>query len=375
MDNIEVIIVGGGLAGLTCAIQLALMGQKSLVIEKNGYPHHKVCGEYLSNEIVPYLEHLGVFLPSVGAVAIDTLQFSTVNGKAVEITLPLGGKGISRYALDHLLYLRAVGLGVPFIFDLVTNIDYKDNVFEVTTATGTEFTARLVIGAYGKRSVLDKSLNRDFINRKSDWLGVKAHYKWDDFPENIVGLHHFNGGYGGLSKTETGAINFCYLASYKSFKDEKDMKSFNRNVVRKNPFLNSFLQTATPLFEHPLTIAQISFHNKKEVENHILMCGDSAGLIHPLCGNGMAMAIHSAKIASEFIIDFLNNKRYSRTQMECDYQNRWNAVFRRRMLTGRVIQSLLLNSGMADLGISTLAKSQWFLGTLIKQTHGKPVVC
>jgi flavin-dependent dehydrogenase len=38
------------------------------------------------------------------------------------------------------------------------------------------------------------------------------------------------------------------------------------------------------------------FQQKKKLENHILMIGDTAGLIHPLCGNGMAMAIHSAKI-------------------------------------------------------------------------------
>lgn len=375
MKGFDVIIVGGGLAGLTSAIQLAQMERNVAVIEKQSFPHHKVCGEYVSNEIVPYLEHLGIFLPSAGAVSINTLQFTTVNGKAIEIALPLGGQGISRYALDHMLYQRAVGLGVPFIFDNVITIDYKDDIFEVTTADGTEFTAPLVIGAYGKRSVLDKFLERDFINKKSDWLGVKAHYKWDDFPKNKVGLHHFNGGYGGLSKTETGAVNFCYLASYKSFKREKDMESFNRNVVCKNPFLDSFLQKATPLFEHPLSIAQISFHKKNAVENHILMCGDSAGLIHPLCGNGMAMAIHSAKIASEYITHFLKNKGYSRTQLENDYQNRWNATFRRRLLVGGVIQSLLLNKGLTDLGISTIAKSPRLLRTLIKQTHGKPVVC
>jgi flavin-dependent dehydrogenase len=34
------------------------------------------------------------------------------------------------------------------------------------------------------------------------------------------------------------------------------------------------------------------------------MIGDTAGLIHPLCGNGMAMAIHSAKIVSKLIGTF-----------------------------------------------------------------------
>lgn len=360
---------------MTCAIQLAQLEREVLVIEKQSFPHHKVCGEYLSNEIVPYLEHLGVSLLSAGAVPINTLQFSTVGGKAIEIRLPLGGKGISRYALDDMLYHRAVGLGVSFIFDRVNAVQYIGDGFEVTISDGMEFKASIAIGAYGKRSILDKVLGRDFIHRKSDWLGVKAHYKCDDFPENTVGLHHFDGGYGGLSKTETGAVNFCYLASYKSFKKEHDMENFNKNVVCKNPFLASFLQRSTPLFEQPLSIAQISFHKKNTVEDHILMCGDSAGLIHPLCGNGMAMAIHSAKIVSEHIFHFLKDQGYPRSQLEQDYKNSWNTTFRRRLFAGRAIQSLLLNKGLTDLGISTLARSPRILGALIAQTHGNPVVC
>jgi hypothetical protein len=58
-------------------------------------------------------------------------------------------------------------------------------------------------------------------------------------------------------------------------------------------FKNAVIQ-----FEKPLTISQVSFEEKK-CENHIIMIGD-AGLIHPLCGNGMAMAIHSAKLARKY---------------------------------------------------------------------------
>ena len=50
----EIIVIGGGLAGLTAAIHLGLEGRSVLVIEKNEYPNHKVCGEYVSNEVVPY---------------------------------------------------------------------------------------------------------------------------------------------------------------------------------------------------------------------------------------------------------------------------------------------------------------------------------
>lgn len=375
MAHYDVIIVGGGLAGLTAAIHLSKENHSVLVIEKKEYPHHKVCGEYVSNEIVPYLKTLGISIDQEEAIQIDTLQLSTVNGKSVKTKLPLGGIGISRYAFDYQLYRRGVSLGVSFLFKNARLINFQNDVFEVITAINQINTSHMIIGAYGKRSNLDKHLNRDFANQKSSWLGVKAHYQYDDFPDDLVALHNFKGGYGGLSKTETGAVNFCYLASYASFQKEKDISSFNKNIVAGNPFLNSFLEKATPIFEEPLTIAQISFHEKKTIVNHIVMCGDTAGLIHPLCGNGMAMAIHSAKIASEGIHKYLTNKDYSRSQFEKDYGRQWHKAFSQRLWMGRQLQSLLLNEQLSNRAIALATRSPKLLRRLIKSTHGKPIKC
>lgn len=375
MNHFEVIIIGGGLAGLTAAIHLAMEGQSVCVFEKEAYPHHKVCGEYISNEIMPYLDHLGVSLDAIGAKTINTLELSTVKGNSVRLALPLGGKGISRYAFDHLLFERAKGLGVTFIFQAVRSVSYKEEMFKLGSSDKGWYTAKAVIGAYGKRDLLDKQLDRPFIQKKSTWLGVKCHYVYDDFPEDEVALHNFTGGYGGLSKTETNVVNFCYLASYDTFKRYKNINQFNKEVVSQNPFLGAFLKKATPVFETPMTIAQISFDKKEVVENHLLMCGDAAGLIHPLCGNGMAMAIHSAKIASELLIRYLQGGEYNRPQLEQAYRTQWNIAFASRLRTGKYLQSLLLSESFSKVAMSTVAKSSWLLQKLITQTHGKPIVC
>ncbi|MEH6514379.1 MAG: FAD-dependent oxidoreductase, partial [Maribacter arcticus] len=200
----DILIVGGGLAGLTAAIHLALEGKHVGVFEMNTYPHHKVCGEYVSKEILPYFNRLGLFPSSVGAVDITQFQISTHKGFLVETELPLGGFGISRYALDYLLYQRAKELGVIFYFEKVNGTAFKNDVFTITTTTNT-YTSKIVVGAYGKRSVLDKNKEREFSLKKNSWLAVKAHYQSPDFPNELVGLHNFDGGYGGLSKTESGA--------------------------------------------------------------------------------------------------------------------------------------------------------------------------
>ncbi len=374
MNGYDVILIGGGLAGLTAAIHLAQNGRAVCLIEKAKYPHHKVCGEYVSNEVVPYLQSLGVSL-SENSVVIDSLQLSTVTGQHLELNLPLGGFGISRYAFDHLLFQRARQLGVEFVFEAATSITFHENSFECIAATGKKYQAEIVIGAFGKRSQLDKKLKRDFMNRKSSWLGVKCHYEYSDLPNNRVALHNFQGGYGGLSRTETGAVNFCYLASYESFKRYKNIDCFNTGVVRQNPFLDRFLAEAKPVFDAPLSIAQISFEEKKPIENHIIMCGDAAGLIHPLCGNGMAMAIHSAKIASERILQYFDEESYDRARLEFDYETAWKAAFTKRLSTGRRLQAVLLNESISKIAMATVAKSSWLLKKLIAQTHGKPLIC
>ncbi len=365
------IIIGGGLAGLTSAIHLAREGYNLLLLERYPYPHHKVCGEYVSNEIVPYLESLNVTLPKT--VAIDTLQLSTKQGKLLQTKLPLGGFGISRYAFDNSLYKRVISLGVSVKFESVKNVTFLNDVFYVDTENENRYSAIVTIGAYGKRSGLDKQLDRNFINKKAPWIGVKAHYDLQEFPDNLVALHNFEGGYGGLSKIESGAVNFCYLASYKSFQTEKNIEKFNSKVVAGNKFLNHFLRNAKPLFDEPMSIAQVSFERKQAIEKHMLMCGDTAGLIHPLCGNGMAMAIHSAKLASERIDTFFKNSDYTRAQMESDYNKEWQNTFRRRLQTGRVLQSLLLNEGASNMLMGTIAKSPGLIRSLIKRTHGKPI--
>jgi flavin-dependent dehydrogenase len=316
---------------------------------------------------------MGINPYAIGAANITQFQISTVEGDVVETQLPLGGIGISRFAFDELFYQRAKRLGVNFYFEKVNQMDFRDDSFYLTTNSKT-YTAKITIGAYGKRSILDKKLEREFSFKKQSWLAVKGHYRHPDFPEHLVGLHNFEGGYGGLSKTESGAVNFCYLASYQNFKKYRNIVEFNQQVVAENPFLKKFLNESDPIFEHPMTIAQISFDKKESVINHMLMCGDTAGLIHPLCGNGMAMAIHSAKIASELVTRFMMDSKFDREKLEREYDKVWKRTFSRRLWFGRKLQSILLNKSLVSMGIRTIGKSDTLLKYIIAKTHGDLIV-
>lgn len=373
MKKERIAIIGGGLAGLTAAIHLASAGYQSVVFEKNTYPHHKVCGEYLSREVLPYLVSLGVDLDPIKPVSINNLLYSTPSGKLIETKLPLGGIGISRFALDHFMSVVAKKLGVSIIHETVLDVIFENNKHKIVTENNAT-TSDIVLGAYGKRSLLDKKLEREFIERKNGWLAVKAHYKLESYPEEIVSLHNFRGGYCGLSKTETGAVNVCYLATYKSFKKYKNPQVYQEEVLCRNRHLDKFFREAKPLFEKDLSIAQISFDDKSRVKDHILMLGDAAALIHPLCGNGMAMAIHSGKLAAELIVDHLEHGQFNRSKLESLYSQKWEKIFSTRITTGRILQKILLNSKLAEASQSAIQFFPGVLPQIIKRTHGTTVL-
>jgi len=368
----QVIIIGGGLAGLTSSIHLAKKGLQVLLIEKNEYPKHKVCGEYISNEVLPYLEYLDFDPYKYGAVKIDRITFSTTKSKTLSATLPLGGFGISRYCLDQALANASKLNGVKILHASVSNVHFECNKFTITTNDSNSYEGEVVIGAFGKRSNLDRNLNRSFMKESSPYLAVKAHYH-GEFPDDLVSLHNFDGGYCGLSKVETDRINVCYITDYKSFKRYKNIADFEKQVVSKNKHLEKVFSNWTPIFEKPLTISQISFSSKNLVEDHVIMCGDSAGLIHPLAGNGMSMAIRSAYLAATLIDKYFRGEIKSRHQLEEAYIKKWKSEFHSRLAAGHIIAKLFKISFLTEILASLIKLFPIILPSIIKMTHGKPM--
>lgn len=364
----QVIIIGGGLGGLCSAVHLSLQGISVLLIEKNAFPKHKVCGEYISNEVLPYLLALGFDPFEFGAKNITDFTLSTPGSRSISTKLPLGGFSISRYCIDAELAKKATLSGAEILQASVTDVQFENDQFHVHTKDS-KYKAEIVIGAFGKRSTLDAKMNRAFMQRNSPFLGVKAHYK-GIFPETAVGLHNFEGGYCGISKVETDNLNICYLADFESFKKYKNIEDFQEKVLRKNKYLNDILNNAVLVFDKPLTISQVSFERKNPVEDHILMCGDSAGMIHPLAGNGMSMAIRAAQMASLLILKYKSGEINTRAELEKRYTKAWNNEFSARLRSGHIIARLFRLGTFSELLMMGLNLIPFVLPSIIKKTHG-----
>lgn len=372
-EELEILIIGGGLAGLTAALHLQRVSACVTLIEKNEFPQHKVCGEYISNEVLPYFRWLDLDVASLKPNIIHQFQLTTLNNSSLNTNLSQGGFGISRYMLDYYLYQQLIKRGIHVIKDRVITIEFRDDQFLITLASGKELTAKQIIGAYGKRSAIDVKLGRTFIQKTSPFLAVKGHYK-GDFPNGLVAIHNFKGGYCGVSKVEDEKINICYLADYDSFKQHKNIKNYQEKVLYQNKNLETIFREFTPLYHEPLVISQLYFGEKKMVENHILMIGDTAGLIHPLCGNGMAMAIHGAKIISELLTKYKHGKIGSREELETLYRQQWTFEFSTRLKMGRILATAFRKESLSNLLISGLAKFPSLLNKIIEKTHGKPII-
>lgn len=367
----QVIIVGGGLAGLTAALALAEQGVRVLVIEKKIYPFHRVCGEYVSNEVLPYLQQLGVNLEELKPARISRFMLSSPSGDIVEADLDLGGFGISRFALDHYLYQLAKAKGVEFKESTtVQHVNFEQDQFTLRLNNGEQLYAEIVLGAYGKRTNLDRQLNRIFFAHRSPYIGVKYHLNYSQ-PKDLIALHNFKDGYAGISAVEGDTYCFCYLTTRQNLRQHGTIPAMEQAILYQNPHLQRIFTEAEFLYAQPEVINEISFATKTCIENHMLMCGDAAGMIAPLCGNGMAMAIHAGKLAATHTALYFRNN-YSRQQLEANYSRAWKEQFAGRLQMGRTVQHLFGHPLLSEVTVKTLKHLPALLQLLMRQTHGQP---
>ncbi len=371
----DLAIVGGGLAGLALSIQAARAGFKTILFEKDRYPFHRVCGEYISLESWKFLESLGLNLSDSDLPIIKNLLVSSPSGNSMQLALPLGGFGISRYKIDHDLAMLAKDAGVQVLEATKVDEIVFDGPYHILQSSAGEFKARVCCAATGKRSNLDLKWKRPFAKRKANklnnFIGVKYHVRMNNQPE-LISLHNFKDGYCGISAIENSTACLCYLTTAANLASNgNSIKKMENSVLCKNPFLKRIFNEAEFLFDQPIVISQISFEKKSQIEDHTLMLGDAAGMITPLCGNGMSMALHASKLAYSEIESFLKDKN-DRAQMEERYSTQWKAYFASRLRVGRSIQKFFGSALLSNILVSGLKPFPGVGKWLVRQTHGQP---
>lgn len=342
VNAFDVAIIGAGPAGSTLAALLAKRGLSVALIDRDRFPRDKVCGEFLSYDALPLLESLGLAsaLDEAGATRIDRCRVIG-NRAPYEFALPHAARGLSRFAFDAMLFDHAERQGAA-VFDGWTAIAIGPDRVTIQRRGGSRaIGARVIVGAWGRWGRFDQQLDRTFVrDRAHRSFGFKRHYV-ATAPSSSIDLYSFRDGYLGVNQVEGGITNICGLVRAERLAGHRGRwDAFVEGIRSESRSLEALYAAHEPAQEDFLSSDPVIFRARSAVEKGIFMIGDASGIVDPLTGNGMAMAIQSAFLAAPFLANACARSA-ERDQIERDYGESHAAFFGPRIAWSRRAAALL----------------------------------
>lgn len=306
--DLDAVILGGGPAGSAAAIELALAGRRVVLLERTLHAHHKVCGDFLSGEALSSLEALGLNPAAEGAIPIRRVRLAGGFGRP-SATLPFAALSLTRRALDDALLHRASAAGALVLRGHTAEaLHWSGNVWCVCISGPSRtytLSARHILLATGKHDL--RGLPRP-AGTHSDLVGLKMYLRLapeqSDALRDAIELVLFRGGYGGLSLVENNRANLCFVIQRSQLRDlGRDWPSIT-GVLTHNPHLRTRLAGAQPLLERPLAISPIPYGLllRNPIADKLFAIGDQAAVIPSFTGDGLALALHSGRLAARALL-------------------------------------------------------------------------
>jgi flavin-dependent dehydrogenase len=303
------VVIGAGLGGSAVACRLARAGLAPLMLERDPQPRHAVCGEFLSIEAQAELARLGVDLDRYGASRITTLRL--VHGAVVaEADLPFMGRGLSRKVLDEVLRREAAQAGARLVRGApVRSLTAGPAGISLEVDRFGEIRARTLFLASGKHDI--RGAKRLGGRARDDFIAFKTYFaltaRQRAALDGVVEIVLFAGGYAGLQLVEGGQANLCLLVTRSRFdRADRSWKALLAELCREAPPMAERLEGASALLDRPLAVYQIPYgflHRPRPSDAQgLFRLGDQVGVIPSLTGDGMAIALHSARLAASLYL-------------------------------------------------------------------------
>jgi menaquinone-9 beta-reductase len=312
----DVAVVGAGPAGSMVARELARLGSRVVLLERQEFPRWKVCGACLSPGAQEVLRRAGLGdLPArQGALPLETLR---LQGWSVQADVHLQGTvALSRGALDSALAEAAEREGVLFVSGArarLGNVTPEAARLQVDLPGGAvEISARVVVAADGLRSGIlartgDASSGRDRGSRdrgrgsrdggggtkvRTEKIGVGAVFQegpWD-YEAGVIHMAVGEDGYVGLVRTEDGHLNVGAAVRAAAVGRERSPAEVVSRILRQASF---------PALEgEPLEgwrgTPGLSYHPPRLGGERVFAVGDAGGYVEPFTGEGMSWAMGGA---------------------------------------------------------------------------------
>ncbi|MBN2283673.1 MAG: geranylgeranyl reductase family protein [Deltaproteobacteria bacterium] len=293
----DLAIVGGGPAGSSAGRTAALRGLRTLILEKTHFPRYKACAGGLSLRI---LRHLDFSLPPELCEKNITGGFIHIRGRKLEGRgkMPLATM-VTRSAFDAFLLEKAREAGAEIrMGQRVIDVEERGNCVELST-TGGACRARFVVIAEGAQGRLKERVRRrDRRNEYGICLVTEISERNDVIDDRLPGMVeiHFDAvsnGYGWI---------FPHDGYY-----SVGIGSLAAILPRPQRTMAGFLhdrgfESACRVRGHVIPAGGI---RRRVVRSRVMLCGDAAGFVDPLTGEGLPYAIRSGQIAASVAADTL----------------------------------------------------------------------
>ena len=336
MRLFDVAIVGGGPAGSSCAAFCAIAGLRTLVFDREKFPREKVCGDCLNPSCWPVLERLALAekVQDLPHSKLCSVEFIAIDGREVIVDLPSGADceiSVKRSLFDDLLLRRARELGADVHEQTtVTGLSRNDH-WNIETASGEFFQARILIGADGRNSTVARLCNL-FPPSERERVALQAHVpRPRDFGDRVV-LQFLPEGYSGQAPVNETQLNLCLVGTPPTISKLRHWAERQFQLAADQGW-----RTITPLTRSPVPAAH----------ENLFFIGDAARLVEPFTGEGIYYALRSGELAANAIAKIVRGD--DRNSALREFGRAYAQMYRGRLWINRLARAAVLRPHLGSL--------------------------